>query len=95
MAAGEPLGQCAPDKNEAASRRAWHERTGNAPGKAADIQLIETIDILRRSDRLDDPGAIDVRGNGKLDENAVDRSVGVQPFDEREKIARERLLEKA
>jgi hypothetical protein len=65
-------------EEHAAGGRARHERiTGRAGAELADIDVVKTIDILRRQDRLRHPLLVDMRGERQLHENAVDRGIGV------------------
>ena len=48
-----------------------------------DVDRVEAVDVLQRVDPLDDRPLVDLRRQGKLDEDAVDRRVGVEPVDRR------------
>ena len=75
------------DQEHRAGRRAGHEgRVDLAGAELADIDEVEAVDVLFRRDRLDDLAGIDVAGQRKLDQDAVDRGIGVELLDQREKI---------
>jgi hypothetical protein len=66
-------------------RRAWHEcRPGLAGAELADIDEMEAVDILVGRDGLDDLAGIDVIGQRKLDQDAVDGRIGVEVGDQPE-----------
>ena len=71
----------------AACRRARHER-GFPRHEAANIDRMETIDVLFRVDALDDlrRALREVRGQRKLHEDAVDAATRIEPVDLGEKI---------
>ena len=52
---------------------------------------LQPVDVLRRSDRAQDPRLVDVIGQRQLDEDRVDLVVGVQRRDLREQILLARL----
>jgi hypothetical protein len=53
---------------------------------------VEAVDVLHRGHRVDDALLVDAVGERELDEQAVDRVVGVQLLDEREQLGLGRRL---
>ena len=55
-----------------------------ADREATGIDNVKAVDVLGRIDGRDDRLAVDMVGQRQLDEDAVDRIVGVEAFDERD-----------
>ena len=73
-------------KADAAERGAGNKPGGILERELGDIHGVETINILAGIDGADDRGFVDLwRGRG-LDEDAVNGGVGVEFFDEGEKL---------
>src|SRR5215831_18510068 len=72
-------------KNHTAHRGARHERR-QPTGKAALIDQMETVDILRWIDCGNDLLCVDLFGEGQLDQNTTDFLVGIEPGNESEQL---------
>ena len=72
-------------QHQAAERRAWHE-TGLAHGKPPGVGDVEAVHILVRRNCRDHCLFVEVRGEGKLDEYAIDGRIGIEPFDQRQQL---------
>ena len=68
---------------------------GGAREEQPGVDGMEAVDVLDRIDGADDAALVDLRGQRQLDEDAVDRVVGVQLRDEVEQLALGRLLRQA
>ena len=68
-----------------AERRARDERRP-AEVEAAGVDRVDPVDVLLRRDRLDDPVLVEVVRQRELDEEPVDRVVGVERRDRREHV---------
>ena len=82
------------EEREHPERRPGHVR-GGAREQQPGIDGMEAVDVLDRIDGADDAALVDLRGQRQLDEDAVDRVVGVQLGDEVEQLALGRLLRQA
>ena len=72
-------------KNHTAHRGARHERR-QPTGKAARIDRMETVDILRWIDCRNDLLCVDLFGEGQLNQNTTDFLVGIEPGNESEQL---------
>ena len=72
-------------QHQAPERGARHQRleTGREPAR---IQRVKAVDILVRVDGGDDQLFIDMAGKRKLDQDSIDRIIGVQLLDERNEL---------
>ncbi len=73
------------EQHQAAQRRAGDE-PGLADREPAGIVDVEAVDVLGRVDRGDHRLLVDLRRQRQLDEDAVDRVVGVEPRDQGEQL---------
>ena len=87
------------DEDHGACRRAGHERaTEIADRGEADVDRVETVDILVRRDCFQHPRRADRRGQRQLDKDAVDGRIGVERGDKGEQLgfasrSRQRMLD--
>lgn len=70
----------APEEGEDAQWGGTDE-AGQADGEATNVDGVEAIDVLAMIDGLDDFLAVDVAGEGQLDDEAVDASIVVELVD--------------
>ena len=69
------------------SRAACTARSRARPiGEPAGVDRMEAVDVLVGSNAGDDTALVDLRRKRQLDEDAVDRRIGVEPVDEREQL---------
>ena len=81
---------CRFSSRSAAERRAGHQRLARCRScQAADVDHVKAVDVLVRVDRRPaPPGAVDLPGQGQLNQDAVDRRVGCSAeLDQVEKLA--------
>ena len=78
------------EQHQAPERRARHEAV--QPGRQPPgIDRVEAVDILVGVDPRGDDALVDMIGQRQLDEDAVDRPVGVERVDQREQIVLRRV----
>ena len=70
---------------QAAERRARDE-AGEADGEPAGVDRVEAVDVLVGIDGEDDRVGVDMRRQRQLDEDPVDRGVGVEAVDQGEQL---------
>jgi len=79
--------QALSDQDHGASRRAGNQRPAEfARRQATYVDGMKTVDILVRSDRLQHPPRMNRSGQRQLDEDPVDRGIGVELPHQREQL---------
>ena len=73
------------EQDKATERSAGHECI-EADRQPADVDRVEAVDIFRRVDARQDCLLVDMLRKGQLNENAVDRVVGVEAIDQRDQV---------
>ena len=66
---------------------AGHETRGIFLGDFAEVERVKTVDVFARRDPPENGEFVEVLGQRRLDENAVNRRVGVEVVDERFQFA--------
>ena len=65
------------------AERGARNDAARAGRQAADVDRVEAVDILARRDRAQHDAGVDVRGQGNLDQDAVDFGIGIEPGNQR------------